>query len=536
QYTWRFYVDGEVFGDFNFQNNVNNISQAYFFTYWGDFNYRSYIDAVGYSWDPAYAIGDNLNEGLLLSFETFFTPDWLGYSLDGQPNKTILGNTTISMPSEGLHTIQVFGNDSFGTMYESDVRYFTIDMSSSINVITPENKTYNAPMSGYYPATYGFENDDDGSDPEEWNVLEGGGTCNIIPSAGNHSKVVELNDNSAGDRVFLNQTFIGQSFGTFEFWWRIDDATKSIAFSAWNGGTWVLSLVLDNNIFKYWDSGWQNTGKSSANNTWYHVRIDFESTTGGYQGLAQYKWNMYIDGMLYGDFNLINNEGQIDMVNFNTNTAYTNYKAYIDAIDFSRDSNYNIGDNLNEGLLLSYENSAILEWQSYSLDGQPNRTILGNITIPMPSEGSHTIQVFGNDSIGTMHKSDLRYFETNTPPLIEIHSPNTNEYFGNLSPNFNVSIIDYFDLNTTWYTLDGGTTNITFSNLIDTIDQSEWDKLGNGTVIIRFYANDSKGLLGFTEVIIRKDLETPIVTINSPGSTDIFGYTAPGFNISINEP
>ncbi len=34
-----------------------------------------------------------------------------------------------------------------------------------ITIITPENKTYYQAMDGYYPATYGFENDEDGSDP-----------------------------------------------------------------------------------------------------------------------------------------------------------------------------------------------------------------------------------------------------------------------------------------------------------------------------------------------------------------------------------
>ncbi|MFW9971159.1 MAG: hypothetical protein ACFFDF_13280, partial [Candidatus Odinarchaeota archaeon] len=74
-----------------------------------------------------YDIGNNLNEGLLLSFETGFTPDWLGYSLDGQVNRTIFGNTTISFPyNKGLHTIQVFGNNSFGRIFQSELRYFTI--------------------------------------------------------------------------------------------------------------------------------------------------------------------------------------------------------------------------------------------------------------------------------------------------------------------------------------------------------------------------------------------------------------------------
>jgi len=55
---------------------------------------------------------------------------------------------------------------------------------------------------------------------------------------------------------------------------------------------------------------------------------------------------------------------------------------------------------LKEGLLLSYENTTILDWQGYSLDDQANITILRNKTIKIPSDGQHRIQVYGNDTMG----------------------------------------------------------------------------------------------------------------------------------------
>jgi hypothetical protein len=81
---------------------------------------------VAYSWDSDYVIGDNRNEGLLLSYENTISLDWQGYSLDGQTNKTILGNKTISIPINGPHRIQVFGNDSLGTNYQSDLKHFHV--------------------------------------------------------------------------------------------------------------------------------------------------------------------------------------------------------------------------------------------------------------------------------------------------------------------------------------------------------------------------------------------------------------------------
>jgi len=160
-------------------------------------SYGAWFDAISYSWDPKYNIGDNLKEGLLLSYENTTTLDWKGYSLDGAANKTILGNTTIPMSADGLHRIQVFGNDTMGTIYDSDVRHFTVDTSPYINIISPENKTYTEPDSGYYPATYGFENDEIGSTPDEWGNLSGGGcTSTVIHDHNNHEKVLDLLDNT----------------------------------------------------------------------------------------------------------------------------------------------------------------------------------------------------------------------------------------------------------------------------------------------------------------------------------------------------
>ena len=89
-----------------------------------------YIDAVGYSWDSEYIIGDNLNEGMLISFNNNTNLEWIGFSLDSQPNRTIYGNKTIKMPDDGLHTIELHGNNSVGTYYSSGIRYLSSSLMS----------------------------------------------------------------------------------------------------------------------------------------------------------------------------------------------------------------------------------------------------------------------------------------------------------------------------------------------------------------------------------------------------------------------
>ncbi|GAH14281.1 unnamed protein product, partial [marine sediment metagenome] len=62
-----------------------------------------------------------------------------------------------------------------------------------------------------------------------------------------------------------------------------------------------------------------------------------------------------------------------------------------------------------------------------------------------------------------------------------------------------------------------------------------WSNLGSGTVTIKFYINDSFGKIGFDEVSIRKDIDMPEITINSPTNNTAFRLS-PFINLTINEP
>ena len=112
--------------------------------------------------------------------------------------------------------------------------------------------------------------------------------------------------------------------------------------------------------------------------------------------------------------------------------------------------------------------------------------------------------------------SYLRRPESSTPPYpyelivecillkITLNSPTTNAIFGKDAPNFDLSIIGE-NIDSTWYSLDGGLTKILFSGLVGTIDQSEWDKIGNGPVTIEFYVNDTNGNIKQAEVTVIKE-------------------------------
>lgn len=67
---------------------------------------------------------------------------WMGYSLDGQANVTIAGNTTLTGLYYGTHNIVVYAKDSAGNIGSSGMVYFAIGTLPSISILSPENKTY----------------------------------------------------------------------------------------------------------------------------------------------------------------------------------------------------------------------------------------------------------------------------------------------------------------------------------------------------------------------------------------------------------
>ncbi|MFX1275097.1 MAG: SBBP repeat-containing protein [Promethearchaeota archaeon] len=294
---------------------------------------------------------------------------------------------------------------------------------SPIRIITPENRTYTAPMSGYYPATYGFENDLDGSFPIGW-IDQDGTNCatTVKASHGGHEQVIQFIDAGAvvGQRCMISNYFeVSQTSGTVEWWWRYEPGGTGacLGFQLFNDlGQESIYILID-----WYDNGKFELEHNShiefapglySDGTWFHMRVDFECGSGNYMGLAADTFNVYVNGVQYlsGEpfWRTATNFNRLRLLN--PVSAETG-EGYFDAISYSWDPNYNIGDNMNEGLLLSYENSTVLDWMGYSLDGAANITIQGNTTIPMPTgNGLHSIQVFGTTTNRFIFQSDKRYF------------------------------------------------------------------------------------------------------------------------------
>ncbi|MFX1497560.1 MAG: hypothetical protein ACFFBH_08550 [Promethearchaeota archaeon] len=537
--TFFIWINDVKYGPYNFRLVATAIGEIRLASNDLENTSLAYYDAFGYSWDPYYSIGINLNEGLLLNFEKHITLDWIGYSLDGSAYKTIMGNSTISMPNNGYHNIQIFGNDTLGTMYTSDIRYFTINIQY-INIITPANTTYTSPMNGYYPATYGFENDEIGTTDQNIAFIDSsnsssGCTAEIFDEIDNHKQILQLTDtNLSGRYDFFNQFGSNQQAGSIEYWIYTPDASLVSALNLYQGSEARIFVRIGEDHFQYRQPSYQFANICPAlDNTWYHVRIDFECGGGGYMGLSADTFFIWINDVKYGPYNFRLVATAIGEIRLASNDLENTSLAYYDAFGYSWDPYYSIGINLNEGLLLNFEKHITLDWIGYSLDGSAYKTIMGNSTISMPNNGYHNIQIFGNNTLGTMYTSDIRYFTIGIlPPQVSIVSPTAGQYFSD-PPSFILSITAT-NLVSSWYTLNGGT-DIQFIETTGTINFTAWNSLPDGPVTIRFYARDIVDQEDFDEVTIMKDTISPVVMINSPIAGQQFTGLPPSYNITVVE-
>jgi hypothetical protein len=118
--------------------------------------------------------------------------------------------------------------------------------------------------------------------------------------------------------------------------------------------------------------------------------------------------------------------------------------------------------------------------------------------------GTVTIRFYANDTVGNVNYEEVVVRKDIIDPAITINSPNPNDLFGITAPSYDLTVADG-NLDSIWYSLDGGITNSTPVSAIGTINLAMWSGRPNGTVTIRFYANDTVGNVNYEEVVVRKD-------------------------------
>ncbi|TFF90357.1 MAG: hypothetical protein EU548_03405, partial [Promethearchaeota archaeon] len=326
---------------------------------------------------------------------------------------------------------------------------------------------------------------------------------------------VDEDDNGIGDTPYVS----GNLIDNFPIWEDGDDLSPSIVIIAplpdqlfgVNSPTFNVE-ILDPNLDTMWytiDGGLTNI-TFIANGT-----------------IDQDEWNMQSDGIViltfYANDTLGHtNSGQVTVYKDSTSPIIEIIAPLPDQLFGVNSPTFNVE--------ISDPN---LDTMWYTLDdGLTNNTFITNGTLDQDQwtahlDGTVSLNFYANDTLGNINSAQVTIYKDSTSPIIEISAPLPDQLFGVNSPTFNVEILDP-NLDTMWYTIDGGLTNITFT-ANGTIDQDDWTDLIDGSVSLIFYANDTLGYINSAQVTIYKDSTSPIIEIISPLPDQLFGASSPDF-------
>ncbi|MHA2038269.1 MAG: right-handed parallel beta-helix repeat-containing protein [Promethearchaeota archaeon] len=402
-----------------------------------------------------------------------------GIYLEESNNNTISGNTANGNSQNGIYSYFCDSNNITGNTVNDNYDGIKIDISSDNNFIGGNTANDNN-RAGIYLADSDYNNI----------------TGNTASDNNNGIFLEDENDNNIITGNFFNNNDIGMEVYYSDF-------NTIVENSANNNDNYGISLEGSNN----------NTisGNSISNNTQIGVRLT-ETTT----------FNT-ISGNTIDD----NQDGIFIYVSLN-NTIIGNIirNNYVRGIHIDEDSDYNefteniiknntIGLNINglNDYNVVYKNFFLNNGKHAFDDGTANKwnsTVIGNYwdnhTSPDVSPLDGIVDNPYTFIDGPAGSIDYLPIAEDGAPRITINSPQEGERFTNEAPSLNVEVIDVYVYDM-WYTLDGGLNNYTFAGN-GTINQTAWDVLSDGSVIIKFYAEDIVGNIAFKEVTVIKVTST----------------------------
>ena len=285
---------------------------------------------------------------------------------------------------------------------------------------------------------------------------------------------------------------------------------NAIAIYGSNLNSIINNEITDNGKYEFYFSG--------SNDTLISNNLIIESYSSYFYETGECSGNQFIDNVILYDDIFEYNDFFYDAYQLsNLDFEFKSLKAIDDdwfKIFLEYNNTYEISINCSEidevlDLYLYDSNQNIIKFENSELYF---KVVIINAT----TTDFYYIQVY--NGINNNYSLGIHPYQEPlqpNPPEIIINSPISGEIMGNSAPSYNLSIIGDFDI--TWYTLDDGLTNITASGLTGTISQTQWDKKGNGIVTIKFYVNNSVGLIDSAEVDVEKYVSEESISSTIPG-------------------
>jgi len=423
-------------------------------------------------------------------------------------------NITTVTWNEGISTVKIYANDTFGNVNSSQVT-FTIDTTPpSMNIVYPLNQTYNInvsklnytytetnPSKCWYSNSSGIWNSSINNLGTNW--------TNVITKEGSNTLILYCND-SAGNTNSANVTFfkdtiyplISYGIGT-----NVNFANISKNFVYINT-TWT-EVNLANITFTLKNSTWSNSTTYTSST----YLINFTDIADG-------KYWYYVNIT-----DLTNNKNSTSIYNITLDTILPLINI-ITPINGTSSSNV----NLNVNYTASDVHLSSCKWSKSN--GALNFSIScgTNITGQTWSQGQTTVTIWANDTYGNENNSQVVFTITTdtTHPNIQITNPtnNTNSSNTNLNVNYTVSDIH---LSNCWYSNDTYSSNTSLGSggVCTNITTVTWTE-GNHNIII--WANDTFGNVNSSKVTFTIDSINPNIQITTP----INGTNSTNVNLNVN--
>lgn len=194
-------------------------------------------------------------------------------------------------------------------------------------------------LTGHFNATYSFENEiglenNSISFVENWENYPDT-LAKIINILENHRNVLNFTDKNPSVNPLLLNGFDERAIGCVDLWIYLSNTDTFYLYIADGDYTNSIRIQFTNNLIRYHNNIEFITITTYDVNEWIHLSIDFDVNT---------NWNIAINGVLFDGFEFYGTPILMDL--FRCVVASNDMNIYFDAIGYSWDSNYNIGDNM----------------------------------------------------------------------------------------------------------------------------------------------------------------------------------------------
>lgn len=181
----------------------------------------------------------------------------------------------------------------------------------------------------------------------------------VLYELNGHNKIIKFDDQSdMGNTELHTKLDIPQKNGTLTFWIMTNETSSTSRKKYFNlyligNGGYLVNFQIINSSFYYYTDDYLEIYELQED-TWYNISLDFECSTGGYNGLNQFNWRLIINESIFNNLIFRDNSTQLDEIYLLTSYFHSDFSIYVDDLKFSWDPDYNIEDTFPVEIIINY--------------------------------------------------------------------------------------------------------------------------------------------------------------------------------------